>query len=370
TVRDCFNCGTAPNFGFSKRVEENNYVRSCKWSSNGKWLATESEDRIARIFRLEDPPAESVSLASQVSLGDLVYDTQWHPSLELFATTAKFHPIKLWRPDGGCELTFRGINHLDELTAAYSLGFSLDGRRLYAGYYKTIRIFDLDRPGRQTREIRTFEKGGIGQKAILSCFAMCPTFDGVYAVGSFAGNVGLYSDRTDSCDCLFPTRNEGVTLMEYSADGNYLYVGYRKDSVIQCFDLRFPGQVLHNLERPATTNQRIFFQIDPYDRYLFSGSSTGEVLIHDLKEARPSADLKEPVEAKWRVKASDAAVTGLSLHPGLPLLATTTGQRVFPSPTIEASDHDSEESDVDEPMSNAYISLKRPLDNSMSLWKL
>lgn len=30
-VRDCFAEGTAPNFHFSKKVVENNYVRSCKW---------------------------------------------------------------------------------------------------------------------------------------------------------------------------------------------------------------------------------------------------------------------------------------------------------------------------------------------------
>lgn len=30
-VRDCFNRKTAPNFGFSRHVTENNYVRSCKW---------------------------------------------------------------------------------------------------------------------------------------------------------------------------------------------------------------------------------------------------------------------------------------------------------------------------------------------------
>lgn len=55
--------------------------------------------------------------------------------------------------------------------------------------------------------------------------------------------MGLYSDRTDSCDCLFPTRTEGVTQMQYSADGNYLYVGYRKVSATM-FLLEFHGQLV------------------------------------------------------------------------------------------------------------------------------
>ncbi len=30
-IRDCFTSGTTPQFGFSSRVAENNYVRTCKW---------------------------------------------------------------------------------------------------------------------------------------------------------------------------------------------------------------------------------------------------------------------------------------------------------------------------------------------------
>lgn len=30
-LRDCFSEGTAPKFQFSKKINENNYVRSCKW---------------------------------------------------------------------------------------------------------------------------------------------------------------------------------------------------------------------------------------------------------------------------------------------------------------------------------------------------
>ena len=53
-VRECFEMGTTPNFGFSSKVKENNYVRSCKWSSNGEWLLADSEDRTCRIFAFRD----------------------------------------------------------------------------------------------------------------------------------------------------------------------------------------------------------------------------------------------------------------------------------------------------------------------------
>ena len=36
----------------------------------------------------------------------------------------------------------------DELTAAHSLRLSSDGQKLYCGFNKMIRIFDVNRPGR------------------------------------------------------------------------------------------------------------------------------------------------------------------------------------------------------------------------------
>lgn len=35
------------------------------------------------------------------------------------------------------------------------MAFSLDGCTLYAGYYKTLRVFDVERPGRQAKELKT-----------------------------------------------------------------------------------------------------------------------------------------------------------------------------------------------------------------------
>ncbi|VDN33844.1 unnamed protein product, partial [Cylicostephanus goldi] len=75
---------------------------------------------------------------------------------QLLATTAKHHPIHLWNEEGSRISSYRGINHLDELTAAYSIAFSNDGAQLYAGYDACIRIWNCDRPGRQHTTIQTW----------------------------------------------------------------------------------------------------------------------------------------------------------------------------------------------------------------------
>lgn len=48
----------------------------------------------------------------------------------------------------------------DELRSAYSMCFSLDGRFLYGGYERAIRIFDMASSGRQVKEIPTWSKFG------------------------------------------------------------------------------------------------------------------------------------------------------------------------------------------------------------------
>lgn len=55
-----------------------------------------------------------------------------------------------------------------------------------------------------------------------------------------------------------------------------------------------------------------------------------------------------------------------SLHPIVPMVAVTTGQRVFPRPII--SESDSEDSEEE----NEYMYLRNPeaLDNSLKLFNL
>lgn len=82
------------------------------------------------------------------------------------------------------------------------------------------------------------------QKGIISSIAMCPTFDGVFAVASYSGTcnfynflmtsflslVGLYSTQTNACDSLIGS-NDGstpITHLQYSSCGNLLFAGRRK----------------------------------------------------------------------------------------------------------------------------------------------
>ncbi|GMT04978.1 hypothetical protein PENTCL1PPCAC_27152, partial [Pristionchus entomophagus] len=360
--------------GYQPVVYGNNYVRSVQFSSGGRNLATTSQDRHLRLFKFDEEKCET-SLTVSLPLGGLIYDAVWHPREEWIATSSRDHPIHLWNEEGERVLSFRGINHLDELSSANTIRFAVDSSRLYAGYHKYLRIFDLNRPGRQTREIKTWSRDHGGQRSLLSCIAVHPVYSGVFAVGCYGRSIGLYSDNCKSVECLFEIGHSALTELEYSTDGLRLYGATRNDSSIVCYDLRNPGQTLFTLDRPGLTNQSFAFDLDSSDRYLFSGSSTGEVLVYDVKTC---GNQTQPMQ---RVKAAESSLVGVSVHPSLPVLATCCGERIYRM--MELSDDEEGEEGEENRMKREeeemmekgetgekYSEGKRQLQNGFQIWRM
>ncbi|MCP9257283.1 hypothetical protein DINM_000536 [Dirofilaria immitis] len=354
------------DYGFSMVNCCNNYIKSCKWSNSGSYLATTSQDRIARIFRF-DPENLKMELKSSMSMGDLIYDSCWHPVNDWLATSSKDHPIHVWNSDGQWLTTFRGINNLDELDSAHSLCFASDGSRLYAGYKSIIRKFDMNRPGHQVSELTTWSK--LGTKGIISCIAVSPILSVNYAAGSYGKTIAFYSDYSPSVECMFECP-VAVTSLHYTPDGNFLLTAGRKDDDIICWDLRYPGKIYSLYRRPSTTSQRIYFDIDRSlltddglnlkgsGTYLFSGSSKGELCIFDLK----CANGDEPVDPCFRLSAHSSALCGVSIHKERSVVATCSGQRVFPFPKLDEMD------EIDSGSKYEDINSPELLDNSLVLW--
>ncbi|EJW85044.1 hypothetical protein WUBG_04048 [Wuchereria bancrofti] len=343
------------DYGFNVSHSCNNYIKCCKWSSSGNYLATTSQDRMARIFQFH-PENLSLKLKSSMSMGDLIYDSCWHPISDWLVTSSKDHPIHVWDSDGRWLATFRGINNMDELDNAHSLCFTSDGSWLYAGYKSSIRKFDMNRPGHQVSELITWNKESKGQKGIISCIAISPILPTNYAAGSYDKTVGFYSDYSPSVECMFECPL-AVTLLRYTPDGNFLLTAGRKDDDIICWDLRYPGKIYCLYKRPSTTSQRIYFDIDSSGTYLFSGSSSGELYIFDLK----CTNGDEPLAPYVQLSAHSSALCGLNIHKEQPIVATCSGQRVFPFPQLDQMDID---------FGSTYEDINSPelLDNSLVLW--
>ncbi|MCJ8731418.1 hypothetical protein PDJAM_G00199370 [Pangasius djambal] len=350
-----------------------NYLRGCKWAPDGSCILSNSADNVLRVYNL--PPelySSSWDLLSEMSPvlrmteGDTIYDYCWFPKMSsldpdtcFIASSSRDNPVHIWDAFyGNLCATFRPYNHLDELTAAYSLCFSPDGSQLYCGFDKTVRVFYTERPGRECEQRPTVVKKQ-GQSGIISCMAFSPS-QPVYACGSYSRTVGLYSCEDGSMLALLPQRHRGgVTHLLFSPDGNHLYTGARKDPEILCWDLRDPGQVLFSLPRNVTTNQRIYFDLDPSGRYLVSGDTEGVMSVWDTFTAPPDCN-EEVLRPVLQFQAHTDCTNGISLHPFMPLVASCSGQRQFPWPG------DSDDSDLEEDRMMTSSDIRE--DNGLVLW--
>lgn len=148
-----------------------------------------------------------------------------------------------------------------------------------------------------------------GQSGIISCLAFSPS-QSLYACGSYGRTIGLYACDDGSPLALLRGHQAGVTHLCFHPDGNLFFSGARKvlvraqslwlgrnqfrdsgrlswrqgreneriggggeghtfdpccpqDAELLCWDLRQPGYVLWSLSREVSTNQRIYFDVDP-----------------------------------------------------------------------------------------------------------
>ncbi|KAG0547685.1 hypothetical protein BDA96_01G101900 [Sorghum bicolor] len=317
-----------------------NFLKGVKWSPDGSSFLTSSDDNSLRLFYLPEEAysaAEPVADAAvggedsygaflQVNEGEPVYDFCWYPCMSLsdpatcvFASTSRDHPIHLWDATSGeLRCTYRAYDAMDEITAALSISFNSTGSKLFAGYNKAIRVFDVHRPGRDFDQYSLL-KGGEGPTGIISSISFSPQ-NGMLAVGSYSQTTAVYAESNMEPLYVLHGQIGGVTQVLFSKDGNYLYTGGRKDPYILCWDIRNTVDIVYKLYRSAdTTNQRIYFDIEPCGRHLATGGQDGMVHVYDLQGGQ------------WVTGFQAAAdtVNGFSFHPYLPFAVTSSGHRRF-----------------------------------------
>ncbi|KMZ65087.1 putative WD-repeat protein [Zostera marina] len=325
-------------------LSANNFLKGIKWSPDGSCLLTCSDDNSLHIFARPDDAYCCYETAPEVHFddkdsydsylvvneGESVYDYCWYPYMSttdpntcVFASTARDHPIHLWDAmSGQLRCTYRAYDAMDEITAALSIAFNSSGTKIFAGYNKSIKVFDIHRPGRDFQQYSTV-KGEDGFSGIVSSISFSPTQSKLIAMGSYSQTTAIYSE--DNMELLFVLHGQigGVTQVQFSKDGNYLYSGGRKDPYIFCWDIRNTSGIVYKLYRSSeSTNQRISFDIETSGRHLGTGGEDGLIHIYDLQTG----------EWTTSFKAASDTVNGFSFHPSLSLAASSSGERRFSMP--------------------------------------
>ncbi|TMX00606.1 hypothetical protein EJD97_000468 [Solanum chilense] len=319
----------------------NNFLKGVKWSPDGSGFLTCSDDNTFCLYNLpydesgqladfSSSAADTDSYAASLVMsdGESVYDYCWYPYMSssspetcVFASTTRDHPIHLWdATTGQLRCTYRAYDAMDEITAAFSIAFNPAGTKIFAGYNKSIRIFDIHRPGRDFTQHSTLQGNKEGQSGIISSMAFCPSHSGLLATGSYSQTTAIH--REDNMELLYVLHGQegGVTHVQFSKDGNYLYTGGRKDPYILCWDIRKTAEIVYKMYRSSeTTNQRIYFDIEPRGHHLGSGGQDGSIHIYNLQTGQWVSSFR----------AASDTVNGFSFHPFLPMAASSSGQRRF-----------------------------------------
>ena len=320
------------------------YLKGCAWSPCGVLLLSASNDKCMRVYDMPEgaftdpePKTSPKALKESVkfSVGGPIYDYAWYSRMQaseahscFFAVTSQGSPIQMIDGARGQLLqSYKLHNDADELVSASSLCFHPGGEVLVGGFKGSVATWRLDRPGKEPEGVHS--TAAHGQSDIVKALDFGSAFPDLLACGAYDGTVGLYDLKAGWTKMdVIGGHAGGVTQVQFSKDGNFLYSGARRDGAIHCWDIRNLGAPYYTLTRPgvAETNQCIGFDILPMGSHLASGSTDGSVLLYDLV----SGDLV----SSW--KAAADAVNGVSFHPYATLVATASGEREFSDSDSEA----------------------------------
>ncbi|CAD7087348.1 unnamed protein product [Hermetia illucens] len=320
---------------WSSTREKQQYVRGCLWSPDGTCiltavnldgmhvinLATELYSKESVSF---DRPLDQLESVIHVKEGGTVYDYSWYPFMNstmpetcCWISSRQHCPIQLWDGfTGDLRGSYRGYDNVDEVEAAFSVTFTSDAEKIIGGYKKTLKIFDTKSPGR--------EYSVIPIKQPCSCFAVSETQSNIIATGSWNSAINLYDLRTPKLGSLVTLEEHsgGVTFLKFTANGDSLFSGARKDNKLLEWDMRNFSKPIRRLQRTVKTNQRIYFDLSPGEKWLVSGDTDGLVRIWDLKSESDTED--------FTFGLHEDCCNGVSFHPSRPMLATCSGQYHFP----------------------------------------
>ncbi|CAE8601274.1 unnamed protein product, partial [Polarella glacialis] len=341
----------------------NNFSKGSRWSPDGSVALAVSDDAMVRLYKVPDDPsgqnssgptptgADPAALKPYVEVaeGGPVLDfcffpgfTQGCPASCCFITSSQDHPIHLRDAlEGSLRNSYRPYNQVDEVCHAFSLCFSADGSKILGGFPQYIRVFDLQRPGRQVEDWLLSTKKGRGQKGIIGAVAASPDRPGLYAAGSYNRSICLYQQGNRGKPVAHLADNGkdhamgGVTQLMFSGEW-LLLSGHRQDGFIRAWDLRMAGDreqeaLLHRFPRPAYTHQRFSFGVQ--DDLLTTGDDSGNILLYSLSSLQ---EVGRIAGAHSRPCVAAELRPGSQASPGQGLLLSSSGSRHFPDYDVDS----------------------------------
>lgn len=363
-------------------TERNNFSKGARWSPDGSVIVAVNNDQVLRLFNVPKesltapattPLVPDVSVTEGGALVDVCFFPHFSedPASRCLLTSSHGHPLHLRDECGELRNTYRPFNNVEEVCHATTMTFSSDGRKIAAGFPQHIRLFDVQRPGRQIEDWTLSTRKGRGQKGIIGALEATPFWPGLYAAGSYNKSICLYNEQTRGRsiasfhDGQGRDQMGGVTQLVWASEF-VLLSGHRRDGWIRAWDMRMtsephvdgrPRALMHRFQRSAQTHQRFLFSV--HGDVLASGDDRGDLSFHSLSYMCQTG----------RIKAHGRPCVSGMLNPvNDTLILTSSGSRSFLNYDVDSDEEG--------------VCAKRPklgsecheemgmMDNSMRVWRL
>eukprot|EP00347_Sterkiella_histriomuscorum_P013682 403363771 len=226
-------------------------------------------------------------------------------------STRKDQPVHMWDIQSRQIVTqFKCQNQMEELITPLSIKVNPRNQTLLTGHQKgLIKLFDIEQ-SHEPPDTCSLRVGKSRVKQPVSSIDYSPNDINFLACGSYDSKVYLIDQRV--FNKVFHTLKDftksGVNQVKFTSDGRYLLVSTRKQSnSIYQWDMRYPREafVTYNYSRTLNeTNQRIYFDIDENDKYLYSGNGDGNMIVYDIKQGQWVATIPSHFDSVGAVACS------------------------------------------------------------------
>lgn len=210
----------------------------------------------------------------------------WFPfqtDVGVLAAASNDRPIVLYNTNDGTEIcSYLTMNHIEQIDAPLAMDFIHDASRLVCGGFESVRMFDIQRPGKEHDLIKLSPTRASkeGLKGRVSALTVRQDSSQIAALGTFNdGGLGIMDLKSHQLIFESTGRLGSVQQIAFSEDGWSMYTYSRRSERILCWDLRSMAIRSEILRPNMNTNQRLHFDLYSNDLIAF-GDSIGNVYIN------------------------------------------------------------------------------------------